>query len=96
MIKNNLGKGGGVYYVLQLTVHHQRKPGQELKQGNNLEGGADAEAMEGAAYWLAPPGLLSLLFYRTQDHQLRSGTMHNGLGPPTSITSEYNALQVFL
>jgi hypothetical protein len=27
------------------TVHHQRK--QELKQGRNLEAGADAETMEG-------------------------------------------------
>jgi hypothetical protein len=37
--------------------------GQELKQGRNLEAGMDAEAMEGAAYWLAPHGLLSLLSY---------------------------------
>jgi hypothetical protein len=28
--------------------------GQELIQGRNLEAGADAEAMEGAADWLAP------------------------------------------
>lgn len=31
----------------------------------------------GAAYWLAPPRLLSLLSYSTQDH-----TTHNGLGLP--------------
>lgn len=30
--------------------------------------GADAGAMEGAAYRLAPHGLLSLLSYRMQDH----------------------------
>jgi hypothetical protein len=40
------------------------------------EAGADAEAMEGC-YWLASPGLLSLLSYRTQDYQLRDGTTHN-------------------
>ena len=34
-------------------------------------------------YWIASPGLLSLLFYRTQDHQPRDGTTHNGLDPPT-------------
>ena len=28
-----------------------------------------------AAYWFAPHGLLSLLSYRTQDHQPRDGTM---------------------
>ena len=46
----------------------------------------DAEAMEGAAYWLAPHGLLSLLSYRTQDHQPKDGTTHNGLGPLLFIT----------
>jgi hypothetical protein len=29
------------------------------------EAGADAEAMEGAAYWLASPDLLSVMFYKT-------------------------------
>ena len=29
--------------------------GQELKQGRDLEAGADAEVMEGAADWLAQP-----------------------------------------
>jgi hypothetical protein len=52
-----------------ITVHHGRKSGQERKQGKNLEAGADVQAMEDAAYWLAPDGLLSLLSYRTQDHQ---------------------------
>jgi hypothetical protein len=41
----------------------------------------------GAASWLAPHGLLSLLSYRTQDHQLRGGTTHNGLGPSLLISS---------
>ena len=32
------------------------------------------------AYWLVAHGLFSpLFFYRTQDHQLRDGTTHNGL-----------------
>ena len=30
-----------------IAVHHQRKTGQELTQGRNLEAGADAKAMEG-------------------------------------------------
>ena len=34
----------------------------------------------GAAYWLACHGLLSLLSYRTQEHQPRNGTTHNS-GP---------------
>ena len=71
---------------------HLRKPGQELKQSRNLEAGADAEAWRDAAHWLAPRGLLSLLSYRTQDHQPRSGTTHNRLAPPTSIANQENAL----
>jgi hypothetical protein len=33
-------------YTFHIAVHHQRKSGQELTQGRNLEAGADAEAME--------------------------------------------------
>lgn len=51
------------------------------QQGRNLEAGADALAMEEAAYWLAPQDLISLLSYRTQKHQPREGPTHSGLGP---------------
>ena len=37
---------------------------------------------KGAAYWLASPGLLSLLSYRIQDSQPRDGTTHNGPSHP--------------
>ena len=40
-----------------------------------------------AAYWLAHPGLLNLLSYRTRDHQFRDGTTHNGLNPLPSVTN---------
>ena len=40
------------------------------------------EAMEGAAYWLASPALLSLLSYRTQGYQHRAGTTHSGSSHP--------------
>jgi hypothetical protein len=32
-----------------------------------------------AAYWLAPPGLLNLLSYRTQEHQPMGVSTHRGL-----------------
>ena len=51
-------------------------------QGRFLEAGAEVEAMECAAYWLSPHGLLSLLSYKTQDHQSRDGPTHNALGSP--------------
>jgi hypothetical protein len=38
-----------------------------------------------ALYWLASPGLLILLSYKTQHHLPRSG--HCGLGPPPLITN---------
>ena len=55
-----------------------------IQAGQDSGGKRGAEAMEGAAYWLASPGLFSLLSYRTQDHQPRVGTTHNG---PSLITN---------
>ena len=70
---------GGVYFSLyfHIAAHHWKKAGQESKQGRNLEEETDAEAHGGAAYWLASPDLLSLLSYRTQDHQPRDCTTHS-------------------
>jgi hypothetical protein len=67
---------------------------QDLKQGGKLESGADAKAMEGAVYWFAPHGLLSLLSYRVQDHQPRDGTTHSGMSTPSSTTNKGNALRL--
>jgi hypothetical protein len=36
----------------------------------------------GVAYWIVSPGLLSLLSYKTQDHQPRDGTTCNGSSYP--------------
>jgi hypothetical protein len=51
--------------------HRARALRQELIQ----------RSRRGAAYWLAFPGLLGLLSNRTQDHQPRDGTTHNGPSP---------------
>jgi hypothetical protein len=37
------------------------------------------------SYWLASPGLLSLLSYRTQNYQPMDGTTHNGPFYPWSL-----------
>ena len=63
-------------YTSRLLFHHQRKSGQELKQGRNLEVGADQRPWKGAAFWLVYHGLLSLLSYRAQDQQQRDGIMY--------------------
>ena len=51
---------------------------------SNRAGSWEQELMQkpwrDAAYWLAYPGLLSLLSYRTQNHQPTNGTTHNDQG----------------
>ena len=68
---------------IQLTLPCCCSPPKEVRTGTQAgeEAGADAEAMEGCSYWLAPPGLLSLLSYRMQDYQPRDGTTHKGTYP---------------
>ena len=61
-------------------------------QGRNLE----AEAMEGCCLLVALHSLLSLLSYRTQNHQPRDAPTHNGLAPPSLITNLKNVLQLDL
>lgn len=53
----------------------------EGSQKRNLEIGADAQVMEGAAYWLANHCLLSLVSCRTHYYQQRNNTTFNGFGP---------------
>ena len=65
------------YNSILLFITKEVRTGTQTGQ----EAGADAEAMEGCSYWLASPGLLSLLSYRTQNYQPRVGTTHKGLFP---------------
>jgi hypothetical protein len=50
--------------------------GLELKQVRKQE--LMQRPWRNVLYWLASPGLLSLLSYRTQDYQPRDGTTHKG------------------
>jgi hypothetical protein len=43
----NLGLKSFFDLHFHITLHHQRKSGQELKQGKNLEAGSDSGVMEG-------------------------------------------------
>jgi hypothetical protein len=61
------------------AVHHQRKSGLELKQDRKQE--LMQKPWRDVLYWLASPGSLSLLSYRTQDYQLRDGPTHKGHFP---------------
>jgi hypothetical protein len=52
------------------AVHHQRKSGLELKQVRKQE--LMQSPWRDVLYWLASPGLLSLLSYRTTTGSIRT------------------------
>jgi hypothetical protein len=66
-------------YTFHIAVNHQRMSGLELKQVRKQE--QMQRPWRDVTYWLASPGLLSLLSYRTQDYQPRDGTTHKGPFP---------------
>ena len=70
--------------LIRLTLSHPSLSLKEVSRSSCRAGPwrqGRYRGMEGAAYWLPPHGLLSLLSYRTQDHQPGDGPTHNGLGP---------------
>ena len=78
--------GKGVFsFHIHIAVYHQRKSGLELKHVRKQE--LMQRPWRDVTYWLASPGLLSLLSYRSHIYQPRDGITHNGLGPPPLITS---------
>jgi hypothetical protein len=65
-------------YIFHIAVHHRKKSGLELMQVREQE--LMQRPWRDVFYWLASPGLLSLLFFffnRTQDYQPRDGATHN-------------------
>jgi hypothetical protein len=79
MTKKQVCAGGLFSLHFHIAVDHQRKSGLELKQIRNKE--LMQRPWRDVSYWLASPGLLSLLSYRTQVYQPRNGTTHNGSSP---------------
>jgi hypothetical protein len=53
-------------YTFHTAVHQQRKSGLELKPFRKQE--LMQRPWRDVTYWLASPGLLSLLSFRTQDY----------------------------
>jgi hypothetical protein len=74
MTKKQLGRKGFIRLTLPYCCSSPRKSGLELKQGRKQE--LMQKPWRDVLYWLASPGLLSLLSYRTK-------TTSPEMAPPT-------------
>jgi len=80
------GRGEDLFGLcFHITVPHQMKSREELKQDRNLEAETSAEAWRSAAFCLAPHGFVQ---------SARNSTTHNGLDPPTPITNQEMFYQI--
>jgi hypothetical protein len=74
LARNKLGRKGFILLTLPYCCSSPRKSGLKLKQGMKQE--LMQRPWRDVLYWLASPGLLSLLSYRTQ-------TISPEIVPPT-------------
>jgi hypothetical protein len=79
MTKKHLGRKGFIQLTIPYCCSSPRKSGLELKQVRKQE--LMQRPWRDVLYWLASPGLLSLLSYRTQDYQPRDGPTYKGPFP---------------
>jgi hypothetical protein len=79
MTKKQLGRKGFIQLILLYCCSSPRKSGLKLKQVRKQE--LMQRPWRDVSYWLASPGLLSLLSYRIQDCQPRDGPTHKGPFP---------------
>jgi hypothetical protein len=79
MTKMQLGRKGFIRLILPYCCSSPKKSGLELKQVREQE--LMQRPWRDMLYWLASPGLFSLLSYRTQDYQSRDGPTHKGAFP---------------
>jgi hypothetical protein len=86
-----LGRKGFIQLTLPYCCSSPRKSGLELKLVRKQE--LMQRPWRDVTYWLASPGLLSLLSYRTQVYQPRDGTTHKG---PSPLDHQLRALQLDL
>jgi hypothetical protein len=85
--------GKGLFSLnIHIAVDHQRKSGLELKQVRKQE--LMQRPWRDVLYWLASPGVLSLLSYRTKTTSPEMAPPTRG--PPPLIINWENALQLDL
>ena len=66
-------------YIFDIAVNHQRMSGLELKQVRKQE--QMQRPWRDVTYWLASPGLLSLLSYKTKTTSPEMAPPTKGLSP---------------
>lgn len=66
--QSNLGRRGFLF-CFHISDHHLKESGRNSKRAGTWRQELVQRPWRRVASWLAPHGLLSLLFYRTQDHQ---------------------------
>lgn len=90
----NQPEGEGLIWLVCPNHTHQRKPGQDLMQGSNLEAGTEAGNVEKLCYGLAPlaPTVWCVFLYNLGP-PARSGAAFCGLGltPAISVIYQENA-----
>jgi hypothetical protein len=79
MTKKQVERKGFIQLIIPYCCSSPRKSGLELKQVRKQE--LMQRPWRDVLYWLASPGLLSLLSYRTQDYQPRVGSQPQGAFP---------------
>jgi len=77
----NLGRTGFIWIMLHIVVYHQSEDRNSKQQ--KPTGRSWCRCNGGVLL----TGLLFMACSAFQDYQPRDGNIHNGLGPPTSITS---------
>jgi hypothetical protein len=80
-----VGEGGSKLRRKGLTLPHHNPLLKEVRTGTCRQE-PKQRPRKGAAAWIVPRGLLSLLSYRTQDHPPRGGPTHSELGSSPLIT----------
>ena len=85
MTRSKLGRKGFIRLTLPRCCSSPRKSGLELKQVRKQE--LMQRPWRDVLYWLAFPGLFSLLSYKAQDYQPRDGPTHKGTSPLDLITN---------
>jgi hypothetical protein len=68
---SNLGRKGFIWLMLQSLLIIKGSQNRNSGRAGSWRQELMQKPWRGAAYWLPPHALLSLLSYRTQDHQPR-------------------------